>query len=84
MKAFMKAVVLTNIGRNKGSHKSVVIAINVINVIHVIAIKVHKSTKCSFYNLCNKYSRAITLNSSLITPREVLQAITAKIVMFFF
>ena len=40
MKAFMKVVVLTNIGSNKRSHKLVVITINIINVIHVIAIKV--------------------------------------------
>ena len=39
-KAFMKVVILTNIGSNKGSQKSVVIAINVINEIFVIAIKV--------------------------------------------
>ena len=40
MKAFMKVVILTNIGSNKGCYKSVVIAINVINEIFVIAIKV--------------------------------------------
>ena len=35
----MKVVILTNIGINKGCHKSVVIAINVINETLVIAIK---------------------------------------------
>ena len=40
MKAFMKVVILTNIGSNKGCHESVVIAINVKNVFFVIASKV--------------------------------------------
>ena len=88
MKAFMKMVVLTNICTNKGNHKSVVTAINVINVTHVIAIKVLRFiavvTKYSFHNLCNKYSRAITLNINIITPLQVLEALKAKIVIIFF
>ena len=66
MKAFTKVVILTSIGSNKGCHKSVVIAINVINVFFVIASKVLSQSNAHFITFVTNTLGLLPLITALL------------------